>query len=183
MKKNGKLVTLVMVVLFLILIVSSLTYAAYVWASDPNSGYISATSECFIIDYTKGTDILDGVLELGNSYTNGLSATVKAKLSDRCNIESGIATLYLNTEDTTSDYLITNKLMRYQVLENGTEVANGIINSKGQTPIYGNIKMTNAEKTFTVYIWVSLADVNYTNISNIMSSSYSGSVGMRAESR
>jgi len=181
--KKKELIKVIMGVLLLIVVVSGTTYAAFVWSSENID--ISGTSDCFVIDYTKGTDILNGELELGSTYTDGIFTTVKAKLSDTCNIDNAVGTLYLNTDDITSDYLITNKIIRYQVLENGEPVdgANGNIEKKGQTEIYENIDITGTEKTFTVYIWMSIEDANDSNLSNIMASSYSGTIGLKAESR
>ena len=183
--KKKEIIKIFTGVLLLIVVVAGTTYAAFVWASDPNNGFISGTSDCFVLDYTKGTDILSGELELGSTYIDGLSATVKAKLSDTCNIETATGTLYLNTDDVTSDYLITNKIIRYQVLEDGQEVdgASGTINSKGQTAIYNNIDITDVEKSFTVYIWISIEDATDSNLNDIMSSTFSASIGMKAESR
>ena len=166
--KNKELIKVVLGILLLIVVVSGTTYAAFVWRSENID--ISGTSDCFVIDYTKGTDILNGELELGSAYTDGLSSTVKAKLSDTCNIENAVGTLYLNTEDITSDYLITNKIIRYQVLENGNPVegGSGKIEKKGKTAIYENIDITSTEKTFTVYIWISLEDANDNNLSDII---------------
>lgn len=181
--KNKKLFKIIMGVLLLIVVVSGTTYAAFVWSSENIN--ISGTSDCFVIDYTKGTDILDGDLQLGTIYTDGLSTAVKAKLSDTCNIENAVGTLYINIDAITSDFLITNKIIRYQVLEDGVEVANGsgTISNKGITNIYENIEITKTEKTYTVYIWMSINDANDNNLSNIMSSSFSSAIGMRAESR
>jgi len=183
--KNKELIKVIMGVLLLIVVVAGTTYAAFVWSSDPNNGYISGTSDCFVIDYTKGTDILNGELELGSAYTDGLYSTVKAKLSDTCNIENAVGTLYLNTDDITSDYLITNKIIRYQVLEDGEVIdgASGRIEQKGRTAVYSNIDITDTEKSFTVYIWISIEDANDNNLSDIMSSTFSCSIQMVAESR
>lgn len=181
--KNKELLKAVIGVLLLIVIVSSVTYAAFVWASDPESGIIEGTSECFVLDYTKGTDILNGNLDFGSTYTDGLSTTVKAKLNSECNIENAVGTLYINIDDTTSDYLIDNNIIRYQVLEDNVEVENGTISSKGQIPLYSNIEVTEVEKTYTVYIWINITDTNDSNISNIMSSTFSSAIGMKAESR
>lgn len=182
MKEKTKILGTVLGILVLIIVVSGITYAAFSWASDPGRGIISGNTECFDITYTKGTDILDGSLDFGSTYTEGLSATVKAKLSDACTI-NGTGTLYLDTKDETSDYLITNKLVRYQVLQDGTEVASDTIKSKGKNVIYDNFDITSTEKEFTVYIWINIADVNDTNISSISSSTYSGTIGMSAEGR
>jgi len=61
--------------------------------------------------------------------------------------------------------------------------ASGTIDSKGQTEIYSNIELTNTEKTFTVYIWISIEDATDSNLNDIMSSTFSASIGMKAESR
>ena len=156
--------------------------AAFSWVSDPNRGIISGNTQCFDISYTKGTDILDGSLDFGSSYTDGLSATVKTKITDTCSM-NGIGTLYLDIKDETSDYLITNSLIRYQVLEDTNEVNDGIITSKGKNTIYDNFDVTNTEKEFTVYIWISIEDVNDDNINNISTSTFSGGISMSVEGR
>ena len=181
--KNKGIVKAVMGVLLLIITVSGITYAAFAWASDPNNGFIDGTTECFVLDYTKGTDIMGANLDLGTTYTDGLSTTVKAKLSDDCNVKTAVGTLYLNIDDITSDYLINNKIIRYQVLEDEVEVSSGKVEEKGITNIYEDIEVTSIEKTFTVYIWMSMEDANDNNVSDIMSSSFSGAIGMKAESR
>ena len=182
MKEKTRVVGAVLGVLALIIVVSGITYAAFSWASDPDRGIISGNTQCFDITYTKGTDITNGSLDFGSTYTDGLSSTVKVKLDDACTI-NGIGTLYLDTKEETSDYLITNKLVRYQVLDGTTEVANGIIESKGKNTIYDNFDVTNTEKEFTVYIWISIEDVTDDNISSISSSTYSGTISMSAEGR
>lgn len=182
MKEKTKIVRAVFGVLLLVIVVTGITYAAFSWASDPTKGYISGNTECFDISYTKGTDILDGSLDFGSSYTDGLSATVKAKITDTCSM-NGIGTLYLDIKDETSDYLITNSLVRYQVLEDTREVRDGIITSKGKNTIYDNFDVTNTEKEFTVYIWISIEDASDDNISNISTSTFSGGISMSAEGR
>ena len=182
MSRNKKIILLVFGILILIILVSGITYAAFSWASDPDRGVISGNTQCFDISYTKGTDITNGSLDFASTYTDGLSASVKVKLADTCSI-NGIGTLYLDTKEETSDYLITNSLVRYQVLEDTSEVANGIITSKGKNVIYDNFDVTNTEKEFTVYIWISIEDVTDDNISSISSSTYSGTISMSAEGR
>ena len=183
MKEKKKLLLTVLGVVIFIVTIAGITYAAFGWVTDPNTGYIGGTSDCFNISYVKGDDILDGSLSFGTSYTDGLSVTVSAGLDTNCNIEQGIGTLYLNTDDITSDELLG--ILRYQVLDNGTPVdgASGIVTSKGNTPVYSNFNITTEVHQYTVYIWVDINDINDSNMSDIMTSSYSGSVSMTAESR
>lgn len=183
MRNNKDVMNVVKVVIgviILIVVVSGLTYAVYNWVSNTDNGYISGTSDCFIIDYTKGEDILSGSMNFSSDYTEGLSTTVKARISSSCGIETGVGTLYLDTKDTTSDYLINNNLIRYQVLEDGKEVASGTVSSKGEIPIYKNIEITQTEKSFTVYIWLSIDDVTDENLSDISVSTYSCGIQMSA---
>ena len=181
MKDKAKTIGMIIGVILFIILISSITYAAYSWISDPEQGYIKATSECFIIDYTKGTDILNGSLDFSSDYTGGLSVTVKAKINDNCDYDYGVGTLYLDTKDEASDYLIDNGLIRYQVVEDGSDSNSGTISSKGKTPIQENIEITKTEKVFTVYIWLSIGDVTDSNITDISTSLYSGAVSMSVE--
>lgn len=81
---------------------------------------IYAESNCFSIVYTKGQDIGSNEnlkkLNIGSTYTDGLSTTVKIKTDSSCNITKGIGVLYLITSEETSDYLIDNNLLNYQVM-------------------------------------------------------------------
>lgn len=182
MKNKVEIVGIIFGVILFIIIVSGATYAFYSWASDPNTGFISGDSQCFDIVYTKGVDVVNGSLSFGTTYAGGLNTKVKVKTKDTCTI-NGIGTLYLDTLDETSDYLINNRLIRYQVLENTTEVNSGIVTSKGKNIIYNNFDINNIEKEFTIYIWIDINDVTSDNISTITASTYSGAVSMSAEGR
>ena len=101
MKEKYKLIgTIVGVCLFIILI-SSITYAIYTWAtSDYEESDIEGTADCFKVVYTKGDDIgSDGSIEelqMGSSYTDGVSTTVKVKIDNSCNVTSGNGTVYFH---------------------------------------------------------------------------------------
>ena len=183
MKYKTKVIGMVLGVTLFVILVSGITYAVFGWVSDPNTGYIGGTSECFNISYTKGTDILDGTLKFGSSYLDGIYTTVSAGLDTNCNIEQGIGTLYLITSTETSDSVLG--LIRYQVLEDGTPVdgGSGVITEPGNKAIYTNFNITSDVKEYTVYVWVNISDITDDNLSNIMASSYSGSISMTAESR
>ena len=184
MKDKAKIIGIILGVILFIALMGGITYAVFYWASDPTGGYVDVTSECFIIDYTKGEDILDGKLNISYTYKYGLSAAVKAKLSDRCpTIEEGIATIYIDTKDETSDYLITNNLLSYTVFEDGAEVSTGKIANKGLTAVYENASITDTEKEFTVYLWINMKDVTDDNLDGILASTYSGGINMSAEGR
>lgn len=68
-------------------------------------------------------------LNIGKTYTDGLSTNVKIKVDNTCNV-TGKGILYLNTTEETSDYLINNNLLNYQVLVGYSKVAEGIVNTK-----------------------------------------------------
>lgn len=171
-------------VIVFILLISGITYAAYTWAATGDN--IGAEAICFNIDYTKGADIGSNEnkekLNIGKVYTDGLSTTVKMKINSNCNI-TGKGTIYLNTSEETSDYLIDNSMLNYQVLVGTTEVANGVVSQKGSSIIYENFDVTASEKSITVYIWISGENVNDGNLNNVLKAVYKGTVSAKAESR
>ena len=97
-------------------------------------------------------------------------------------ISNGTGTLYLNTNTTTSSILLTSGVLKYQVLDGATEVANGTVTKTGNLPIYNNIEINNEVKQLTVYVWLDGSLVNDSNSSDILSSIYKGNITMSIES-
>ena len=175
---------LVVIRTLLIIIVSvSITYAWLSWSGVVN---ISGTSECFDVNYVKGQDIGSNSnpanFSLAGTYTEGLSSVIKVNLKDTCTISNGTGTLYLNTDSTTSNILLTSNVLKYQVLDGTNEVASGIVSSTGNLPIYNNIEINNQVKELTVYIWIDGSLVNNDNSNDILSSVYKGNISMSIES-
>ena len=175
---------LVVIRRLLIIIVSvNITYAWLSWSGVVN---ISGTSECFDVNYVKGQDIGSDSnpanFSLASTYTEGLSSVIKVNLKDTCTITNGTGTLYLNTDSTTSNILLTSNVLKYQVLEGTNEVASGIVSSTGNLPIYSNIEINNQVKQLTVYIWIDGSLVNNDNSNDILSSVYKGNISMSIES-
>ena len=180
---NKKLLYSLLMVLLIVIVSVSITYAWLSWSGVVN---ISGTSECFDVNYVKGQDIGSDSnpanFSLASTYTEGLSSVIKVNLKDTCTISNGTGTLYLNTDTTTSSILLTSGVLKYQVLEGATEVANGIVSSTGNLPIYNNIEINNEVKQLTVYIWIDGSLVNDSNSSDILSSIYKGNITMSIES-
>ena len=180
---NKKLLYSILTVLLIAIVSVSVTYAWLSWSSSVNIG---GTSECFDVNYVKGQDIGSDSnpanFSLASTYTEGLSSVIKVNLKDTCTISNGTGTLYLNTDTTTSSILLTSGVLKYQVLEGTTEVANGIVSSTGNLPIYNNIEINNEVKQLTVYIWIDGSLVNDSNSSDILSSVYKGNITMSIES-
>ena len=175
---------LVVIRTLLIIIVSvSITYAWLSWSGVVN---ISGTSECFDVNYVKGQDIGSDSnpanFSLASTYTEGLSSVIKVNLKDTYTISNGTGTLYLNTVSTTSSILLTSNVLKYQVLDGTNEVANGIVSSTGNLPIYNNIEINNEVKQLTVYIWIDGSLVNNDNSNDILSSVYKRNISMSIES-
>ena len=180
---NKKLLYSILTVLLIAIVSVSVTYAWLSWSSSVNIG---GTSECFDVNYVKGQDIGSDSnpanFSLASTYTEGLSSVIKVNLKDTCTISNGTGTLYLNTDTTTSSILLTSGVLKYQVLEGTNEVANGIVSSTGNLPIYNNIEINNDVKQLTVYIWIDGSLVNDSNSSDILSSIYKGNITMSIES-
>lgn len=181
MKK--KVIYSIIIVSVIIILSVAVTYAVYTFSGVVN---ISGTSECFDVNYVKGQDIGSDSnpanFVLASTYTEGLSSVIKVNLKDTCTISNGTGTLYLNTDSTTSSILLTSNVLKYQVLDGTNEVANGIVNSTGNLPIYSNIEINNQVKQLTVYIWIDGSLVNNDNSNDILSSVYKGNISMSIES-
>lgn len=180
---NKKLLYSLLMVLLIVIVSVSITYAWLSWSGVVN---ISGTSECFDVNYVKGQDIGSdsnpAKFSLASTYDEGLSSVIKVNLKDTCTISNGTGTLYLNTDSTTSNILLTSNVLKYQVVEDGNEVASGIVNSTGDLPIYSNIEINNEVKELTVYIWIDGSLVNNDNSNDILSSVYKGNISMSIES-
>ena len=180
---NKKLLYSILTVLLIAIVSVSVTYAWLSWSSSVNIG---GTSECFDVNYVKGQDIGSDSnpanFSLASTYTEGLSSVIKVNLKDTCTISNGTGTLYLNTDITTSNILLTSGVLKYQVLEGTNEVANGTVSSTGNLPIYNNIEINNEVKQLTVYIWIDGSLVNDSNSNDILSSIYKGNITMSIES-
>ena len=180
---NKKLLYSILTVLLIAIVSVGITYAWLSWSSSVNIG---GTSECFDVNYVKGQDIGSDSnpanFSLASTYTEGLSSVIKVNLKDTCTISNGTGTLYLNTDTTTSSILLTSGVLKYQVLDGATEVANGIVSSTGNLPIYNNIEINNEVKQLTVYVWLDGSLVNDSNSNDILSSIYKGNITMSIES-
>lgn len=121
-------------------------------------------------------------LNIGKTYTDGLSTNVKIKVDNTCNV-TGKGILYLNTTEETSDYLINNNLLNYQVLVGYSKVAEGLWIPKRRSIIYDNLDVTTSKKSITVYIWIRVENVTDNNINNVVKTIYSGIISVRVESR
>lgn len=181
---NKKLWIIILFIVIGITSIASVTYAIYTWAV-PNID-IGGNLECFEIDYVKGQDIgsenKHRVLMPSIDYSEGLFASVAVGVKPNCTI-NGIGTLYLNTDSSTSSILLTSGALKYQVIKNSlTKVSSGTISTLGELPIYENFDVTTELTQYTVSVWLDTSMINDDNANDILSSSYVGSISMRAES-
>ena len=181
---NKKLLYSLLIVLLIVVVSVSITYAWLSWSGVVN---ISGTSECFDVNYVKGQDIGSDSnpanFSLASTYTEGLSSVIKVNLKDTCTISNGTGTLYLNTDTSvTSSTLLSGKLLKYQVLDGTTPVGSGIVSSAESIEIYKDIPITTTVKTITVYIWLDGNLVTEQNQNEILSSVYKGHISMDIKS-
>lgn len=173
------------IVLAIVIIVSMSTYAWLSWSSSNIN--IGGQAECFEVNYTKngdiGSDDNPAQFSLANSYSEGLSSSLDVSLNNTCGITNGTGKLYLNTDTTvTSSVLLSNNILKYQVLDGTTEVASGSVTSTSKLLIYDNIPITTTSKTITVYLWIDGDNVTNSNISDVLTSSYKGNISLEIES-
>ena len=181
---NKKLLYSLLIVLLIVVVSVSITYAWLSWSGVVN---ISGTSECFDVNYVKGQDIGSDSnpanFVLASTYTQGLSSVIKVNLKDTCTITNGTGTLYLNTDTgVTSSTLLSGKVLKYQVLDGNTSVGSGIVSSAENIEIYKDIPITTTVKTITIYIWLDGNLVTEQNQNEILSSVYKGHISMDIKS-
>ena len=186
MDRRSKIYMIIFSILFVVTIVSGITLAIYTWQTI-NDDIIEGESTCFDIVYVKGNDIGSNEnmekLVLGNDYLDGLSTTIEMNIDSKCVDISGVGTLYLNTLEETSDYLINNSLLNYQVLVDSSKVSSGVINTKNSIPIYSDFNIDYDVKSITVYVWLNGEKVTNDNLEEVLSSVYKGNITATAESR
>ena len=178
---------IILLVIGLIVLVVGTTYAIYTWAIKGIN--VKGTSECFIVNYDKGQDIgsvnNSRTLLVSDDYMGGLFASVIVNLDKNCTITNGIGTLYLEVDNTTSSSLLTNGVLKYQVVENGIPITDngaGTITSTGKIPIYENISIGTDFIQLSVAVWIDSSMLTSDNTSEILSSTFSGKISMKVES-
>lgn len=182
MKKKVS-VTIVFVIL-LIVLVAGATYAVYTWAVDDIG--VAGRAECFKVNYVKGQDIgsenESRIFMPSDDYTGGLYASVVVDMDKEC-INNGVGTLYLDTDESTSEILLTSGVLKYQIIINSLTLGqSGTITSAGITAIGENLNITDDFTQYTVVVWIDGNMINSSNLNEILSSSYIGSISMKVES-
>jgi len=179
-----KIFIIIALVILGIIAVAGTTYAIYTWAM---SEEMSGTSQCFNIKYYKGQNIggTNGTRTItpSNDYTGGLVATVTVGTDSSCGITTGVGTLYLTTDETTSEILLTSGALKYQIIEGTSTLGTaGTISSTGKVAVGENISITSSLKQISLIVWLDGSAINEENVEEILSSSYSGSISMSVES-
>ncbi len=158
---KNKVITSFLIVGLIIIVVAGITYAIITWTSPTIN--ISSTSDCFKVLYAKGTNIGSdqnaATLTPSDSYTGGLSTTVKIGFSSSCTNINGSGTITLNTLSTTSENLFREGLLKYAVLKNGTKIEEGNITSTNPIDIeIGTLKKVSnvsSADSYQVYVWIN----------------------------
>lgn len=187
MSKKSNIYSIIFIVLFVIILISGVTFAIYTWQTlNDDEDVYEGVSTCFDIVYSKGSDIGSNEnsrkLSLGKRYSDGLSTSLRININSKCKDITGIGTLYLNTEEETSDYLLEDGILNYYVSSSGTS-SSGVIDSKGSIPIYSDFIVDQNSKNITVYVWVNGANVTNENVEQIINGIYKGNITASVESR
>ncbi len=182
---NKKKITITVVFILIgLMTLTGITYAVYTWAVALD---IEGIGQCFDVVYLKGRDIGSNeeskTLMIGSNYYDGLSTTVDVKLLDTCSYESGIGTLYLTTDNTTSSELLSSNALKYQVIDGNTISLAGTINTTGKIELSSDITVTKNDKAITVFVWIDGNYVTDDNYEEILTSIYGGSISLEVESR
>lgn len=188
MDKRSRIYSVVFSVLFVITIVSGVTLAIYTWQSiSDEDSIIEGDSACFDINYFNfgniGSDEEPAQLRLGNSFWDGQAATVQINIDPKCTDVTGVATLYLNTSEETSDNLINSNALYYDIVIENVSVKSGIVNTKESIPVYENFNIGYDVLQIDVFVWINGNNVDMSNLDDVIGSTYKGNITASAESR
>lgn len=172
---------LILLIILLVMVITGVTYAVYTWKGN---AFVKGASECFGVNYVKGRNIGGNeLLRLGESPLDGLSSTIEVSLNSKCTITVGEGILYLDIDNSTTDVLLSSGALKYQVINGNNLVCEGVLSSKGRNIICDNIRITDNIVTIIFIVWLDNSLVTDTNIEEILSSTFSGKINLKVESR
>lgn len=107
----------------------------------------------YYINYTKGNNITDGVLNPTNSYVNGLSSDIELWKTDNTYDIYGHIYIDINTM---SDALSDSSGVKYAIVNNNSVIAEGTVakNTDNAVLLKSNIPLEISKQLYTVYIWL-----------------------------
>lgn len=178
MKKIVNSLIIILIVITLILVTFSITYAWFktTQISDSNSSTGSGKLE---IIYDEGQDV-NGTLIPSTSKEKGLVASVKIRQSSTS--VDGLATVTLNVSTIDLELAITG--LKWELYKNSESnpVAFGNFNgvsSGSKINLIEDYALTTSDTTFTLYIWLNGDEVN----NSVMNKSFSAYINASARSK
>ena len=173
------------IVLLLIAITVSATYAYLVASINTTSNATTTEGAVLEVEYTKGENI-EGILNLSEDKTGGLNTTVNIKLNqDSVQV---LSNLYIDISEITST--IANNALNWEVYKtiNGTEtfVSKGTFGDCGsgiacvtgnRLYIVNGYELTSTNTSFTVYIWLDGHMVG----NEVVGAKFKGKIGAESE--
>lgn len=153
--KKKKTVFIILGILIFSILIAGITYALYKFVLFDDLTVETATPGLdYYINYTKGQDITNGILNIGSDYTSGNSASVEFWKKD--NTYDIYGQIYLDINSIGSN-LASESGLKYTVVNNDNVIASGTLagTSSGSSLILvSNIPLETSSQLYTVYIWL-----------------------------
>lgn len=163
MDKKKLIGTIIGVVMFAALIAGA-TFAWFTFGVTVTNGNYSGTTQNFIINYTKGTDVTDVPMLASGTASTAKSLTVSAYRAST----TATGTLYikLNTSSTTS--LTTSGALNYAVCSGTSTAAGcttltsgstgvltaGTISASGDKTLYSTASIPTTQTYYWIFFWL-----------------------------
>ena len=166
-------------------LIAGATYAWLTFNATITNGTYNLGSMNFSVSYTKGTDVTAVPIVSTPTAENTRSLNVKAnKVSGSA---PGTLTIYLNTDSSTTEALLTSGALHYAVCigdctdsTNLSEAANvsatGTVSTSGKLAMLSNTPLTASATTYNVYFWLDSSAV----VDTVVGSSYTGFISAEA---
>lgn len=152
--KNKKTLIIIIISIFVIALIGGV-YAYYQKVIANISANTITQGLDYYINYAKGTDITNGVLNPSTDYTGGNSVTVTFNKKD--NTYDIYGHIYLDIS-TIGNKLKNSEALKYTVVDsNNMILKNGVligISSNSSKQLIANIPLSTTPETYTIYLWL-----------------------------
>ena len=138
------------------------TYSLYYQNLGENS--VNITTKGLSIQYTKGTDVLNGTLDPSTEKTEAISTTITLWKTISEPVKGEI---YLNIKEIGTG--LAKPFLRWEIYNGTTQLAQGNFNEKvtgNSILMYTENALSTTSKTYKVYVWLDENLLNDTGISD-----------------
>ncbi len=178
MKRTINSLIIILIVITLILVTFSITYAWFMTSQISGNNSSTSSGKLEII-YDKGQDV-NGTLTPSTSKDKGLTTSVKIRQSSSS--VNGLATVTLNVSTIDTELAVTGLKWELYKDSESSPISSGNfmgVSSNSKINLIEDYSLTTNDTTFTLYIWLNGDEVD----NSVMDKSFSAYINASARSK